>query len=284
MKTYFWIKTPFAGVAVALLLLASAGCDNQSKAHMLGTNPIQEGSFWDCPSGYAIRAYSPSRFYYPTNYPGGGPGPEVHIARCFADEQQAVSGGYQLAPSPPKGTLINGIYLMPLDSTIMETCRMSAAHLGFPVPCPGLVPADDIDSPCPVLDGVACGAGSTFFYEALFSAPPTYVGFGMAGSGDDYHSVGHLDIRAIRINQDPRGTLAVVSCIDPGAAQPAGLLMGAQAYWVACPAGSAGIDAGHVVLAWAVGGVAYDVSLHGITKVNRSLDKAIADSIVLARP
>ena len=42
-----------------------------------------------------------------------------------------------------------------------------------------------------------------------------------------------------------------------------------------------GLNSGHVVLVWHVGGTTYAISLHGHTAVNERLDEAIADHLVL---
>jgi len=75
-----------------------------------------------------------------------------------------------------------------------------------------------------------------------------------------------------------------VGCIGPESAESGPELNGHAATWVECPEGGDGMNSGHVLLRWTTNGVAYAVSLHGHTSINREVELAIARNIEYVEP
>jgi hypothetical protein len=136
--------------------------------------------------------------------------------------------------------------------------------LAFPVPCPSLLPTGStLGAACAPCHGYF---GLTFY----FTGPPGYVGVPSSEAGQP--GSGHLNVWAIPIalNSGPNGGLVGCAGSKIGRARA----FGHPAVWMVCPTGSE-IDSGHVVLGWRSRGIAFGVSLHGDTALNRRLVLAV---------
>ena len=184
--------------------------------------------------------------------------------------------------------------LVPAPSQLRGECVVAADRLGFPVPCPQLVPshrgramscpqpdgAVSAFPPCVGLEGAA--PYSIFFLQFYrFDVPKGY-------SGINGKPVGHVTFEAHRFADDP-----LKPCID---GRPIGTAR--IGIWTAseftCPNDSPSIErnavhgegayVGHLVLAWKADGISYLASAHGHTTANLTLLKRFVHSISLIVP
>ena len=152
------------GIAVAVFALAVAAyltrpSDNLSidtsdeeptvevseSVEVVVESPLRAGDQWFCPSTHPFRA-GPRQAYFPPGHPGNRQlaAPDA----CYASTERAEEAGYRLA-APPAGTqLVEGIYVEPARSPSREDCRELASAVGYPVPCPGRLPAPAEGPPC----------------------------------------------------------------------------------------------------------------------------------------
>jgi hypothetical protein len=111
--------------------------------------------------------------------PSRRPTPHVAAGRLLPDHHAATAAGYPPAP-PPAGTLeVGGVYLTPTGQRLHRRCQQAADRLGFPVPCPTLLPALSPGAvpPTPCDQRFRCQAGAGFVLEEDgFVVPPGYVG------------------------------------------------------------------------------------------------------------
>jgi hypothetical protein len=98
---------------------------------------------------------------------------------CYQTTMLATAAGYPPAP-PPAGTLeVGGVYLTPTGQRLHRRCQQAADRLGFPVPCPTLLPALSPGAvpPTPCDQRFRCQAGAGFVLEEDgFVVPPGYLG------------------------------------------------------------------------------------------------------------
>jgi hypothetical protein len=164
---------------------------------------------------------------------------------------------------------IAGVRLVPVRPSLLARCRQEAHRVPFPVPCPRILPARQLD----LLWCNGCPPGEeTFNVDGLFRGPVGYEGRGHGGSRDL-----HLVIGAFRAEENP------VRSLCPGAhLAGASRVRGRAGHWILCPMPpEPGFHSGHVVLTWVEDGARYVVSLHGQTKVNRRIARVIAGDLVM---
>jgi hypothetical protein len=217
---------------------------------------------WFCPRGHDTVGLD-GLFYPPAHplRPVVRPRPD----RCFATDEEARRAGFELAPPPEGGQVVDGVYLVPADPGLQVECRSAARRLRFSVACPGLVPNDPgsvyVWSP---------RDSDEFRLESGFQGPPGYEGVG----GEPHAHVWILSGRSELIGDEvcslsmSQGTVRVRSH---------------DGRWIACGEGTE-FNGGHIVLRWAEGGVTYEVSLHGVNATNRRLARAIAEGLELVSP
>ena len=243
--------------AVALLAGACAGA-HARRPPGPGAAPLHFPGAYTCPGPDPIIGYR--RRFYPPGFPTPPP-LTVRPDRCFASTAQAGGAGYTREPVPAGDVLVGGVYLVPAADALTAKCRRSVRTARLDVPCPGLVPVDPGTVACN--GGYQCGGPGWFVLEGSFEGPPGYVGIPEGG--------GHLYIIAFtrRAGGWPRDTLA------GGRVVGRTHVRGRSGVYHDYPFGT-GLNSGHVALVWHVGGTTYAVSLHGHTKVNERLDRAIA--------
>ena len=161
---------------------------------------------------------------------------------------------------------------------ILRFCQRGADRLGWPVPCPGLLPAHHLFANTELCR--ICLAKGIFLLEEVFEGPPSYVG--MPDMDGSTSNVGHLNIWSV-----PRERLdaARLGCPARGRAGATVEVGGEVARWVICPAvRDPPQDSGHVMLEWSVGGIVYAVSVHTDSREDRRLALLIAQSLVFVEP
>jgi hypothetical protein len=185
--------------------------------------------------------------------------------------------------------------LVPAPSQLRDECVFAATRLGFPVPCPQLVPlflgrpmscprpvgAASGFPPCVGVEGAA--QYSIFFLQFYgFDVPKGY-------SGINGKPVGHVTLEAHRIMDDP----LLTPCIGGRIAGTARIGIWTTREFT-CPNDSPSIErdavhgegayVGHLALAWTADGISYIASAHGHTTANLTLLKRFVHSIALISP
>src|SRR5438093_1502705 len=122
----FWLALVFA------LLTActghSLGVSSRPTSSLPGAPPrVVASDLFLCPGGYGWAGYRD--VVYAPNEPSK-PAADVRPERCFASLEDATRAGFHLPPPPPGGALIETIYLVPPDPSIVPVCQEAARHLG----------------------------------------------------------------------------------------------------------------------------------------------------------
>ncbi len=235
-----------------------------------GVAPVRAGGIVACPASATVIVAS--RIFYPPWFPlasGLPPDPE----RCFSTTRAAAGAGYRLAPPPPDGIRVGGVYLVPAH--LESTCRRAARRLGFPVACPALLPGSP-DAFQPFTEA------TEFLLDGMFPAPPGYVGFSSGSAQPLRPATGHLDVESDSAYPHGGRFGARGYCSNQRSAGHV-VVFGRLAEFVLCPPGSEQ-HSGHVVLDWEEGGHAYAVSLHGHSTLKRRLDRIVAEHVQLVFP
>ena len=184
--------------------------------------------------------------------------------------------------------------LVPAWGKLRDQCVLAATRLGFPVPCPQLVPsllgramscprpvgAASVFPPCVGVEGAT--RYSIFFLELYrFDVPKGY-------SGINGKPVGHVTLEAHRLADDP-----LKPCIGGRTIGTARIGTWTTTEFT-CPNDSPSIErdavhgegayVGHLALAWTADGISYIASAHGHTTANLTLLKKFVHSIALISP
>lgn len=114
-----------------------------------------------------IRAFAENRLFFPPGHPRS-PSDAVRPSRCFSSAEEARTSGYRRAPLPPGWEDLGGIFLAPATSYQSTRCRDAAGALGFPVPCPTLVPSWGDDLGCPRAEPGGCVTSGSFVMRGSF--------------------------------------------------------------------------------------------------------------------
>lgn len=258
----------FAALAAALLIGAcGTGAAPADRGRESGRPsqpvPFQIGDRWRCPFGVNATVLSGRRLYRPLNFPGLSAGSITRPEHCYATVQEAVAAGYDLAPTPVGDLLVEGVYLVPTTSAVRGQCDAAARRLGFPVPCPGLLPTTTDRPTCER----GCVFGSAFMLEFSGFLTP------MSTSQPPH---------AYIIGTEQPGAYLRQYC-DRSAADPFQDRAAPGRSGTTCPSGSA-LNSGHV-LSWStrehVLGI---VSIHGATPTNVHLAQALAQRVYWSVP
>jgi hypothetical protein len=253
--------------------------------------PVSSAGRWTCPPGMPYAAY-PGFHFFPPNHPGH-PESTVRPEACFATAPAARTGGYTEAIVLGVRT-VEGVYLVPLPDPPEERCGSAAAVLGFPVPCPTLLPNQAYGATPTTCSGadvapedeICVWHGSAFlFEEGAFDVPPEY-------HGPDHQNVPHLFVAAWT-NASRLGvptSLFRASLVCPSATRTASFdiaLSGASAMSTAhvltCRTAS-NPAFGHTLVRWRSGGVTYEVGVLGFTGTSRNLATAVISGLVFVEP
>lgn len=169
------------------------------------------------------------------------------------------------APSPAGGLQRGGVHLVPTPRGLRRQCREAAEFLGFPVPCPTLLPAFSPDAVARRFcdPEFLCAAGDGFVFEEREPMLPT------DDAGADGRRPGRLAIAAA-----PRVAAYPVACLG-------GLKVGTVEVherrgdlYECSPEAGAHFDG--VLLRWREAGVVMAVSLYGHGEPNRRLVVVLA--------
>ena len=251
--------------ALAALAVLASGCAVSGHPYVPGVAPTHVGGVWLCPQTAPVAAFG--HVDYPPYHPA--PPPKTRRpARCYDTLATARAQGGTVAPAPPGGMLVSGVYLVPPDASLARICRSSARRADVQVPCPTLIPGAGYSAFC-IPNG--CASRGAFVLEGSFSGPPSYAGVGPG--------TGHLWV--IAFNAD--SGVWPASTLIGGRTVGHVTVRGRPGRYLEFPEGSE-LNSGHVVLVWRAGGVTYAVSLHGHTPLNERLDLLIARHLHMVAP
>ena len=220
----------------------------------------------------------------------------VFMVILIASACSNISASAGMPNGPQASALQPSAQVPPLvaaPNLLTTECAAAALRLGYPVPCPQIVPSLSGEGmPCPQPVGAATAVPcvglegsppySVFFLEFTgFAVPPDYIG--VDGKPD-----GHVTLEA-----RPTADSPPKPCIG-------GTFLGTVKVGIwktkeyVCPNDSLrverearngeGVYVGHLALEWQVKGTQYIISAHGHTTANLALLRRLGGSIELTAP
>jgi hypothetical protein len=251
------------------------------------------GDTYLCPFSSPYRGYQGYGHLdlYPPNHPLA-PGQDIEPERCFASVAEGLLVGYGLVPPPPGAVVVDGVYLVTVDTTYWNSiCDRAAAKVGFPVPCPVRLPNVPVGGRGPRCQvgftGRICTVwGVAFdFEETDFAVPPEYPG-GSVGGGP------RVDLTIAAYPKDDPGLAHdfeyLFDCrggTQRGTTEVLGFAGVLTARLTACPADVEGsLLAGDQILTWETDGIVYVVAVAGDADTTVLLLRTIAGNLRLVEP
>jgi hypothetical protein len=174
--------------------------------------------------------------------------------------------------SPKK---VAGVELVPASAMVPVQCERAAREVGYPVPCPGLLPKESFSTP-PVIGGCRLrliGPGCFQWRRWLVGSIefPSTV------------RVGHLVFQGSPRPQPPARFVHGPAWWPGAEVEIVGRsrLRGLPAQWIQVPDGSGATLGGHLVLMWTERSHTYGVGFHGHDHGAKALDLAVAGSLAM---
>jgi hypothetical protein len=235
--------------------------------------PLSLGPTWACPLAAPVPGFADRRSY-PPGHPAAPPRSTRPVA-CYQTIARAAMAGYPPAPAPAGTLEVGGVYLTPTGERLQRRCRWAADRLGFPVPCPALLPAMSPGAvpPLPCDDArFTCERDTAFMLEQEgFLVPPGYPG--TAGSSVQ----GGLVVAAARRAGDH-----TVAC--EGRQQPIATVAphGIRGRMLHCV--GAGLHFDSVLVRWRERGVVMVASVLGHNRLHQRLALAVAEHVRVVSP
>jgi hypothetical protein len=270
-----------AGVLITALVIAGRslnGAPDRPVAQPPGSPqaaaaPLSLGPTWTCPLAAPVPGFADRRSY-PPGHPAAPPRGLRPVA-CYQDSVQATAAGYPPAP-PPAGTLeVGGVYLTPTGKRLQRHCQRAADRLGFPVPCPALLPAMSPGAvrqvPCDDAR-FGCEWDTAFVLEQEgFVVPPGY------GGGAGLAVQGRLAVTAARRAGDH-----TVACEE--GEQPVATVTprGIRGRMLHCAEAAVHLDS--VLVRWRERGVVMVVSVLGHNRPQQQLALTVAEHVRVVSP
>jgi hypothetical protein len=270
-----------AGVLVTALVIAGRSLSGASghpaarppSAPTAAVVPLSLGPTWSCPLAAPVPGFVDRRSY-PPGHPAAPPRSLRPVA-CYQDSVQATAAGYPPAPPPPGTLEAGGIYLTPTGNQLQRRCQHAADRLGFPVPCPALLPAmaPGAVPPAPCDDErFGCEWGTGFVLEQEgFVVPPGYGGF--AGQAVQ----GRLAVAAASRPADN-----VVACEGRQQSVATVTPHGIRGRMLQCA--GAGVHFDSVLVRWRERGVFMVVSVLGHGRPQQQLALTVAEHVRVVSP
>jgi hypothetical protein len=234
--------------------------------------PYRIGESFVCPLDRPVPAMS-DRHSYPPGHPARPPATASPTA-CYQTAEQAAAAGYPPAPLPPGALEVGGVYLTPTGQGFRARCQQVARHLGFTIPCPGLLPTLAPDTVPPGLcdQPSLCTRGQGFlFHWAGFEVPAGYVGAQRLAQGI-------LEVLAAPARARTGG-LPLACAGEQPIATP--VVAGVRAVLVVCAEGP--LFGRSVLLRWSKRGTLVVVNLQGWSTVNQQLAVTVARHLRLVQ-
>jgi hypothetical protein len=234
--------------------------------------PYRVGGKVECPPDWPVLAMS-NHTSYPAGHPARPPATAAAVA-CYQTVAEAARTGYPPAPLPAESLEVGGVYLAQTSRGFRASCQEAADRLGFPVPCPGVLPTTPPGLPPPKLcEPATCRRGKllAFILEG-FVVPAHYIG---------------------APGTQPYGALAIYAATSAEAASRTPLpcsnerrlatptVHNTAAVLATCHDAQ---EPDSVLLRWSHQGTFVLLSLLGATEVNQRLVVALADHLRLVPP
>jgi hypothetical protein len=187
--------------------------------------------------------------------------------------------------------IVGGLVLQAAPAIVAQQCAKTANALGYPVPCPRLLPRDVL--PTPIAGPFANSKKAHEFIHTGYGSFRKFVtedmSFPAAGTSLDVPNTGygHLVISGAPQGMDLRHLLYGPSARSNDPVKPEGFekVFGVRGEFVrVLPTDSNSIFQFHLVLTWSSGDHLYAVGFHRWNEASRALDLAVARSIVLVSP
>jgi hypothetical protein len=285
-----WLARPKDSAPVAPATPSPTPSAIASPAHP-GVLARAVGEIYLCPFEAPYRAYVARGYHvFPPNHPLL---PDSHERpdRCFASVGEAETAGFSVA-LPPQGTQeVEGVYLVPVD--LVRACVEAANRLGFPVPCPNLLPNPDTGVEEPgcgqsILGNPRCVYGDNAFVleQSGFDVPPGYGPPAGVGSVRTELLVAAFRGPPPQPGQYPEGPRTALGCPDavlldqtPTIALPE---FAHDVEFLECPDHFYPPLAGSSILRWRTEGITYQVSLVGYSETNQRIAEVIVANLGLA--
>jgi hypothetical protein len=262
-----------AGVLITALVIAGRSWNGPPASPTAAVVPLRLGPAWTCPLAAPVPGFADRRSY-PPGHPAVPPR-SVRPVACYQDSVQATAAGYPPAP-PPAGTLeVGGVYLTHTGERLQRQCQRAADRLGFPVPCPALLPAMSPGAVRPLPCDNArfgCEWDTEFVLEQEgFVVPPGYGG--AAGQAVQ----GRLAVTAARRAGDD-----AVACEEGERPVATVTPRGIRGRMLQC--GDAGIHLDSVLVRWRERGVVMVVSVLGHNRLHQQLALTVAEHVRVVSP
>ena len=232
--------------------------------------PYRLGGRIECPPAWPVLAMS-NHTSYPAGHPAKPPATATPVA-CYQTTAKAASAGYAPAPLPAGALEVGGVYLTPTRRGFRAHCQQVADRVGFPVPCPELLPISPPGVPGPQLcqEPASCQPDQLLWFTQDFVVP-----FGAVGAPGGYG--------ALAIDATPPRNGPGLEC--PGErpiATPA--VQQTRAVLTACQHDAPSVLGGSLRLRWSQQDTVVVVSVLGPSEANRRLVVTLADHLHLVRP
>ena len=235
------------------------------------TTPVSLGAIWACPLVAPVPAFA-DHHSFPPGHPAAPPR-SLRPAACFPTTARAAAAGYPPAPPPPGTLEVDGVYLTPTGARFQRRCQQAADKLGFPVPCPALLPAMSPNAvpPAPCDQQFLCRRGAEFVLDQDgFVVPPGYVGAaGQAQGRLVVAAAGRADDPAVVCEQWQR----LVATVTPH---------GRAGRLVEC--GGGGLHYDSVLVRWEERGSVMAVSVLGHNRLQERLALTVAEHTRVIAP
>jgi hypothetical protein len=175
-------------------------------------------------------------------------------------------------------TRVAGVDLVPASSAVRRQCQRAAEELGYPVPCPGVLPKESY-STAPIIEGC----------RLRLIGPGCFQWRRWLAGSIEFPSrvrVSHLVIQGSP-RPEPPARFVHGPAWWPGAkVEIVGRdrLRGRPAQWIRVPEDSGATLGGHLLLMWTESDHTYGVGFHGYDRGARALDLAVSSSLTMVAP
>ncbi len=210
-------------------------------------------------------------------------------AACTASSPHSKQPVATVAPESPR--VVGGIALERAPAVVADQCQRAANAVGYPVPCPRLLPFDGY--PTPIAGPFANSKKAHELFSTGFGSFRKFafgdMTFPAAGTALalPFTSEGHLVISASPPGTDLRHLLygPAARPDDPLVFEGTAKVLGTRGEFVrVLSTNSDSIFQGHLVLTWSSGGHYYAVGFHRVNAASRALDLVVARNVVLVPP
>jgi hypothetical protein len=175
-------------------------------------------------------------------------------------------------------TRVAGVQLVRASATVRSQCERAAQELGYPVPCPGVLPKGSFSTP-PVIEGC----------RLRLIGPGCFQWRRWLAGSIEFPSkvrVSHLVIQGSPRSEPPERFVHGPAWWPGAKVEVVGRerLRGRSAQWIRVPECSGATLGGHLLLMWTEDNHTYGVGFHGYDRGARALDLVVANSLTMLAP